>query len=99
MPPQIAALLGRAAETWAGLSALAALRVSARFTDVPSATQFTGLVVVPVSLIAVALLGRPAMASALIGMGGTLVAGLLGVWLFQANTRRFKREEILTKWR
>jgi ABC-type Na+ efflux pump permease subunit len=83
----------------ATLAALGALRVSARFTDVPSATQFTGLVVVPITLVVVALLGRPAMASPLVGLGGTVVLGLLGLWLFRANLRRFRREEILTRWK
>ncbi|HEV8599147.1 MAG TPA: ABC transporter permease subunit [Gemmatimonadales bacterium] len=81
------------------LAALAALRVSARFTDVPGATQFTGLVVLPLSLIFVALLGRPAMASPLVGIAGSALVGLLSVWLFNGNARRFKREEILTRWR
>jgi ABC-2 type transport system permease protein len=81
------------------LAALFALRVSARFTDVPGATQFTGLVVVPLSVVIVAVLGRPAMARPLVGVVGTLVLALLAVWLFDSNARRFKREEILTRWR
>jgi len=89
-------LLGPALAT---LAALFALRVSARFTDVPGATQFTGLVVVPLSLVIVAVLGRPAMASPLIGLLSTAVLGVMSLWLFNANVRRFKREEILTKWR
>jgi ABC-2 type transport system permease protein len=81
------------------LAALFALRVSARFTDVPGATQFTGLVVVPLSLVVVALLGRPAMASPLVGLVSAAVLGVVAVWLFNSNVRRFKREELLTKWR
>lgn len=83
----------------AALAALGALRVSARFTDVPGATQFTGLVVVPVSLVVVALVGRPAMASPLFALGAASVIGVLSMWLFGSNARRFHREEILTKWR
>jgi ABC-type Na+ efflux pump permease subunit len=83
----------------AALAALGALRVSARFTDVPGATQFTGLVVVPLSLIVVALLGRPAMARPLVGLGGALGVGLLGWALFTSNLQQFQREEILTRWR
>ena len=83
----------------ASFAALIALRASARFTDVPAATQFTGLVVVPLSLIVVALLGRPAMLSALVALIGAAVVALLSVWLFYRNLRRFKREVILTKWR
>ena len=83
----------------AALAALGALRVSARFTDVPSATQFTGLAVVPVTLVVVAVLGRPAMASPVVGLTAAALLGLFCVWLFAANLRRFRREEILTKWR
>lgn len=80
-------------------AALAGLRVSARFTDVPGATQFTGLVVVPLSLVVVAVLGRPAMAYVSVGLGGTLLVGLAAAWFFSNNVKRFRREEILTRWR
>lgn len=81
------------------LAALCGLRVSARFTDVPGATQFTGLVVVPVALVVVALIGRPAMAMPVVGLVGAAGGGLAALWLFASNLRRFRREEILTKWR
>jgi len=81
------------------LAALAGLRVSARFTDVPGATQFTGLVVVPVSLVVVAVIGRPAMAFPAVALAGAVGGGLAALWLFASNLRRFRREEILTKWR
>ena len=81
------------------LAALAGLRVSARFTDVPGATQFTGLVVVPITLVVVAVLGRPAMAYPLVGLAGAVLVGTSAAWLFASNVRRFRREEILTKWR
>jgi len=80
-------------------AALIALRASARFTDVPGASQFTGLVVVPLALIVVAVLGRPAMASPAAGIIGAAGVALLSLWLFYGNVRRFRREEILTKWR
>jgi ABC-2 type transport system permease protein len=80
-------------------AALIGLRTSARFTDVPGATQFTGLVVVPLSLIVVAVIGRPAMMFPLVGLGGTVLMGVLSLWLFRRNVRRFRREEILTRWR
>jgi ABC-2 type transport system permease protein len=89
-------LLGPALATFA---ALLGLRASARFTDVPGATQFTGLVVVPLALVVVALVGRPAMASPLVGLVGAVAVGLLARWLFSGNVRRFRREEILTRWR
>ena len=81
------------------LAALAGLRVSARFTDVPGATQFTGLVVVPASLVVVAVIGRPAMALPVVALTGAAGGGLAALWLFGSNLRRFRREEILTKWR
>lgn len=90
---------GLLAPALAALAALAGLRASARFTDVPGAMQYTGLVVVPISLIFVAVLGRPAMASPLVGLIGSVVVGLLALCLFNANARRFNREEILTKWK
>lgn len=80
-------------------AALAGLRVSARFTDVPGAMQFTGLVVVPLTLVVVAVLGRPTMAYPLVGVVGALLIGLAAAGLFASNVRRFRREEILTKWR
>ncbi len=81
------------------VAALAGLRVSARFTDVPGAMQFTGLLVVPLCLVIVALIGRPAMMSPVVGLGGTVFLSGLALWLFSRNVRRFRREEILTKWR
>jgi len=83
----------------AAVAALAGLRVSARFTDVPGAMQFTGLLVMPLCLVLVALIGRPAMMSPVAGLGGTAFLALLALWLFRRNVRKFKREEILTKWR
>jgi ABC-2 type transport system permease protein len=81
------------------VAALLALRVSARFTDVPGAMQFTGLVVVPLTLILVALLGRPAMMWPLVGLAGAILLCGLAYGLFRMNLRRFAREEILTKWK
>jgi ABC-2 type transport system permease protein len=87
------------APAMASVAALAGLRVSARFTDVPGASQFTGLVVVPVALIVVALVGRPAMIYPVAGVAVTAALAGLGVALFNRNVRRFRREELLTKWR
>jgi hypothetical protein len=35
----------------------------------------------------------------LVGLGGTVLMGVLSLWLFRRNVRRFRREEILTRWR
>ncbi|NOT09182.1 MAG: ABC transporter permease subunit [Gemmatimonadales bacterium] len=83
----------------AALAALLALRVSARFTDVPSATQFTGLVVVPTALVMVAIVGRPAMADPLVTLTSAAVVAAIAAWFFFRSVRRFRREEILTRWR
>ena len=47
----------------------------------------------------VAVVGRPAMAYPLVGLVSSLLVGLAAAWLFASNVRRFRREEILTKWR
>ncbi len=83
----------------AAVAALLGLRVSARFTDVQGATQYTGLVVVPIGLVVVALLGRPAMASPAAGLASAAGLALLALWLYGRNVRRFRREELLTRWR
>jgi len=80
-------------------AARAGLRVSARFTDVPGAMQFTGLLVMPLCLVLVALTGRPAMLSPVAGLLGTVFLTGLALWLFSRNLRRFRREKILTKWK
>jgi uncharacterized membrane protein YhhN len=61
--------------------------------------QYTGLVVVPVSLVVIALLGRPAMQAPLAGMVGAILLGIAAWLLFRRNLRRFQREELLTRWR
>ena len=87
------------APAMSAVAALLALRVSARFNDVPGAMQFTGLVVVPVSLIVIVLLGRPAMMWPLAGVGGAILLVGLAFGLFRMNLRKFAREELLTNWK
>ena len=61
--------------------------------------SFDGRLVVPLSLVVVAVIGRPAMALPGVALAGAIGAGLAALWLFASNLRRFRREEILTKWR
>ena len=83
----------------AAAAALGGIGVSARFTDSQSANLFTGLVVVPLTLIVLGLVGRPAMASAGTGFGaGVVVLGGCAL-LFRRALSRLRREELLTRWR
>lgn len=81
------------------VACLAGLRASARFADAPSAAQYTGLVVVPLGLLAVATVGRPAMVSPLAGFLAALPLAGLVAWLHRRNLRRFRREDLLSRWR
>jgi ABC-2 type transport system permease protein len=83
----------------AALASLGAIAASARFTDSQSANVFTGLVIVPLTLVVLALVGRPAMANAWIGLvaTGVILVGCLG--LYRKALRRLRREELLTSWR
>jgi ABC-type Na+ efflux pump permease subunit len=87
------------APVMAGAAALAAIAASARFTDSQSANIFTGLIIVPLTLIVLAVVGRPAMASAVIGLIATALGVLLALGLYRKALRRLRREELLTSWR
>ena len=83
----------------AAAAALGGIGVSARFTDSQSANLFTGLVVVPLTLIVLGLVGRPAMASPPVGLGaGVVVLGGCAL-LFRRALRQLRRDELLTRWR
>ena len=79
------------------LAALAGLRVSARFTDVPGATQFTGLVVVPLTLVG-SRSWTAGDGEQWIGLAGAVLVGLSAAGLCQQPAAVSPRE-ILTKWR
>ncbi len=82
-----------------GAAALGAIAASARFADSQSAHVFTGLVIVPATLIVLGLAGRPAMASAWLGLGAAAVLVLVGFGLYRRAVRRLRREELLTSWK
>jgi len=73
--------------------------VSSRVTDVRSAQQYSGPVMLPLIFLYVAgELGKPVLnATNLLIIGGVLAAIVLG--LFSISIRTFRREEILTRWR
>jgi ABC-2 type transport system permease protein len=83
----------------AAAASLAAIAASAKFTDSQSANLFTGVVIVPATLILLAVLGRPAMVSAWIGIAGFVVVMLICLALYGRALRRLRREELLTSWR
>jgi len=80
-------------------AALAAIAASARFTDSQSANLFAGLVIVPITLILLAVLGRPAMIWPWVGFGGTALVSLGCAGLYRRARRRLQRDELLTRWR
>jgi ABC-2 type transport system permease protein len=83
----------------AAAAGLAGIGVSMRLTDSQAANQFVGLVIVPVALVVAALFGRPAMASPLAGLAGTVVGLGACALLFRKALLRLRREELLTRWR
>lgn len=83
----------------AAAASLGAIAASARFTDSQSANMFTGVVIVPITLILLALVGRPAMVSAWMGLAGFGFVALICYGLYLRAVRRLRREELLTNWR
>lgn len=83
----------------AAAAALQGMHVSARMTDAQAAMQYTGLVVVPVTLILVVAVGRAAVGNAAVAALLAALAGWLAWMLFRRNLRRFRRDRILTSWR
>ena len=83
----------------AAAASLGAIAASARFTDSQSANMFTGVVIVPITLILLALVGRPAMVSGWMGLAGSALVGLICYALYWRAVKRLRREELLTNWR
>jgi len=89
-------LLAPALAAAGGLGAIAA---SAKFTDSQSANLFTGVVIVPITLVLLGVVGRPAMLNGWMGLAGFLVVGLICFGLYGRAVRRLRRDELLTNWR
>lgn len=83
----------------AAAASLGAIAASARFTDSQSANMFTGVVIVPITLILLALVGRPAMVSGWMGLAGFVLVALICYALYWRAVKRLRREELLTNWR
>lgn len=83
----------------AAAASLAAIAASAKFTDSQSANFFTGVVIVPITLVLLALVGRPAMVSVWLGLAGSVVVALICFGLYGRAVRRLRRDELLTNWR
>jgi len=83
----------------AGGAGLAGIGVSMRLTDSQAANQFVGLVIVPVALVVVALFGRPAMTSPLVGLAEAVAGVGVCALLFRRALGRLRREDLLTRWR
>ena len=77
---------------------LVTMRLSARATDPQATVQTTALFVIPAFFLVIGVFGKllttyfPALA------GACVLVAFLDVALFQLNVRRFRREEILTRW-
>ena len=74
------------------------MRLSARATDPQATVQTTALFVIPAFFLVIGVFGKllttyfPALA------GACVLVAFLDLALFQLNVRRFRREEILTRW-
>jgi len=78
---------------------LLTMRLSARATDPQAAVQTTTLVILPAFLIGLALFGRLLTVSFPVLVAACVLVALLDLWLFRGNVKRFRREEILTRWK
>jgi ABC-2 type transport system permease protein len=78
--------------------ALVTMRLSARSQDPQAVVQTTALFIMPAFLLAIGVFGRvlttyfPALALACVAVA------LLDLALFRSTVRRFRREEVLTRW-
>jgi ABC-2 type transport system permease protein len=100
LPDRIWAIgvLGLAPLTGAA-SVLVTMLASARATDPQAAAQFSALVLMPVFFIGLGVFGRMMTLSATAAAVACLLVGLIVIALFRANVVKFRREEILTRWK
>jgi ABC-2 type transport system permease protein len=80
-------------------STLLAMRVSARMSSAQSASQFTGLVIMPALLLVLGVGGKTLTLSFLAVLIFAALLLFFAVYLFSYNLRKFEREEILTRWK
>jgi len=78
---------------------LVTMRFSAKATDPQATVQATALAIIPGFLILIAVFGK-LLTTYFTALGiACLVMALIDVVLFRGNTRTFRREEILTRWK
>jgi hypothetical protein len=78
---------------------LLTMRLSARATDPQAAVQTATLVILPAFLVGLGLFGRLLTVSFPVLAAACVLVALLDWWLFRGNVKRFRREEILTRWK
>ncbi len=78
---------------------LLTMRLSARMTDAQAANQATALIVMPIFLVVLGVFGRIMVASFTAALVSCAVALAAALYLLQVNLARFRREEILTRWK
>jgi len=78
---------------------LVTMRLSARSSDPQATIQISALAVLPIFLFLVAVFGRVLMRSFPTVLGACVLVMLVDLALFRMNVVRFRREEILTRWK
>lgn len=79
--------------------ALVTMRLSARSSDPQATVQTSALAVLPVFFLIVAVFGRMLTRSFPALLGACALVLLVDIALFRMNVVRFRREEILTRWK
>jgi len=78
---------------------LVTMRFSAKATDPQATVQATALAIIPGFLILIALFGKVLTTYFTALWIACLVMAVIDLVLFRGNTRTFRREEILTRWK
>jgi ABC-2 type transport system permease protein len=78
---------------------LVTMRLSARSSDPQATIQISALAVLPIFLFLVAVFGRALLRSFPFVLGACALVMLVDLALFRMNVVRFRREEILTRWK
>jgi len=78
---------------------LVTMRFSAKATDPQATVQATALAIIPGFLILIALFGKLLTTFFAALWVACLVMAVIDLLLFRGNTRTFRREEILTRWK
>jgi ABC-2 type transport system permease protein len=87
------------APAFAAAVSLVTMRLSARSSDPQATVQVTALAILPIFLLIVGVFGRMLIRSFPALLGACCVVLLVDIALFRMNVVRFRREEILTRWK